>query len=226
MRAPGTSQRAYLFGQAPGVVEGEERLPWRGPRRPDAPPLARARGGRVLRDLLLRLGHALLPGSRAVGPRRPDADAARAGALLLLAGLGARAAATAPDRHGRRAGAAAAARAPVAHAVRRRALSSCRERPSSRSPTRPARAAGSTTPRTAGGWPGRPPSSARSSRASRGSDSVATFKGMSAVPYRRTFARLLSFLRPYKRGLVRLDRARGRLAGGADRAHLGDGPRT
>jgi len=25
---------------------------------------------------------------------------------------------------------------------------------------------------------------------------------MSAVPYRRTFARLLSFLRPYKRGLV------------------------
>jgi len=30
VRAPGTSQRAYLFGQAPGVVEGEERLPWRG----------------------------------------------------------------------------------------------------------------------------------------------------------------------------------------------------
>src|SRR5262249_62331619 len=26
--------------------------------------------------------------------------------------------------------------------------------------------------------------------------------GVSAVPYRRTFARLLSFLRPYKRGLV------------------------
>ena len=25
---------------------------------------------------------------------------------------------------------------------------------------------------------------------------------MSAVPYRRTFARLLGFLRPYKRGLV------------------------
>jgi uracil-DNA glycosylase len=23
-------QRAYLFGQAPGIVEGEERLPWRG----------------------------------------------------------------------------------------------------------------------------------------------------------------------------------------------------
>jgi uracil-DNA glycosylase len=30
VRVPGTHQRAYLFGQAPGVVEGEERLPWRG----------------------------------------------------------------------------------------------------------------------------------------------------------------------------------------------------
>ena len=28
--APGENQRAYLFGQAPGVVEGEERRPWRG----------------------------------------------------------------------------------------------------------------------------------------------------------------------------------------------------
>jgi uracil-DNA glycosylase len=28
--APGAGQRAYLFGQAPGIVEGEERLPWRG----------------------------------------------------------------------------------------------------------------------------------------------------------------------------------------------------
>jgi len=28
--APYSGQRAYLFGQAPGVVEGEERLPWRG----------------------------------------------------------------------------------------------------------------------------------------------------------------------------------------------------
>jgi uracil-DNA glycosylase len=33
-------QRAYLFGQAPGVVEGEERLPWRG------------RAGRTLRRWL------------------------------------------------------------------------------------------------------------------------------------------------------------------------------
>ena len=28
--APGERQRAYLFGQAPGIVEGEERRPWRG----------------------------------------------------------------------------------------------------------------------------------------------------------------------------------------------------
>jgi uracil-DNA glycosylase len=28
--APGEGQRAYLFGQAPGAVEGEERRPWRG----------------------------------------------------------------------------------------------------------------------------------------------------------------------------------------------------
>jgi len=27
---PYTGQRAYVFGQAPGVQEGEERLPWRG----------------------------------------------------------------------------------------------------------------------------------------------------------------------------------------------------
>ena len=30
VRAPFHDQRAYLFGQAPGIVEGEERLPWRG----------------------------------------------------------------------------------------------------------------------------------------------------------------------------------------------------
>jgi uracil-DNA glycosylase len=28
--APGDAQRAYLYGQAPGVVEGAERRPWRG----------------------------------------------------------------------------------------------------------------------------------------------------------------------------------------------------
>jgi uracil-DNA glycosylase len=40
VRAPGAGQRAYLFGQAPGVIEGEERLPWRG------------RAGRTLRRWL------------------------------------------------------------------------------------------------------------------------------------------------------------------------------
>jgi uracil-DNA glycosylase family 4 len=30
VRAPYHGQKAYLFGQAPGIVEGEERLPWRG----------------------------------------------------------------------------------------------------------------------------------------------------------------------------------------------------
>jgi uracil-DNA glycosylase len=40
VRAPGAGQPAYMFGQAPGVVEGEERLPWRG------------RAGRTLRRWL------------------------------------------------------------------------------------------------------------------------------------------------------------------------------
>ena len=30
VRAPFARQRAYMYGQAPGIVEGEERLPWRG----------------------------------------------------------------------------------------------------------------------------------------------------------------------------------------------------
>jgi len=30
VRAPLHDQRAYMYGQAPGIVEGEERLPWRG----------------------------------------------------------------------------------------------------------------------------------------------------------------------------------------------------
>jgi len=38
--APGAGQRAYMFGQAPGVVEGVERRPWRG------------RAGRTLRRWL------------------------------------------------------------------------------------------------------------------------------------------------------------------------------
>jgi uracil-DNA glycosylase len=30
VRAPGSRPRAYMFGQAPGPIEGKERLPWRG----------------------------------------------------------------------------------------------------------------------------------------------------------------------------------------------------
>src|SRR5579862_7945080 len=30
VHAPLAGQRAYMYGQAPGIVEGEERLPWRG----------------------------------------------------------------------------------------------------------------------------------------------------------------------------------------------------
>jgi uracil-DNA glycosylase len=30
VRAPFSGQRAYMYGQAPGIVEGVERLPWRG----------------------------------------------------------------------------------------------------------------------------------------------------------------------------------------------------
>src|SRR5207244_10059796 len=56
------------------------------------------RGG-VLRHLLLRLGHALLPRALAGRPRRPDADAARAGAVRLLARVGAAAASARADRY-------------------------------------------------------------------------------------------------------------------------------
>jgi uracil-DNA glycosylase len=40
VRAPFAHQRAYMYGQAPGIVEGQERLPWRG------------RAGRTLRRWL------------------------------------------------------------------------------------------------------------------------------------------------------------------------------
>ncbi len=78
-------QRAYILGQAPGIVEGEERRPWRG------------RAGQTLRRWLELDEDAFYdtfycasvtrcyPGRAAVRPRRPHADAARAGALRLLA---------------------------------------------------------------------------------------------------------------------------------------------
>ena len=75
MRAPYHGQRALLYGQAPGIVEGEERLPWRG------------RAGQTLRRWLQLPGDELYatfycasvtrcyPGRPASGSRRPDADA-------------------------------------------------------------------------------------------------------------------------------------------------------
>ena len=47
VRAPFKGQRAYLYGQAPGIVEGEERLPWRG------------RAGQTLRRWLVLEGEEL-----------------------------------------------------------------------------------------------------------------------------------------------------------------------
>src|SRR5205823_11539639 len=72
------------------------------PRRAYAAPLARARRGGVLRDFLLRLGHALLPRQGTERPRRPDADAARAAALRVLARVGAASGPAAAGRPGRR----------------------------------------------------------------------------------------------------------------------------
>ncbi len=142
---PAIRQRAYMFGQAPGVVEGEERLPWRG------------RAGRTLRSWL-------------------ELEEDEFYAIFYCASVTRCYPGRAPSGRGDR-----------TPTPREQELCSFWR---------------DWVPRTAGAWPGRPPSSARSSRASRGSDPVATFKGVSAVPYRRTLARLLSFLRPYKRGLV------------------------
>ena len=97
-------QRAYILGQAPGIVEGEERRPWRGRAGQTLRRWLRHRRGRVLRDVLLRVGDALLPGTRGGRRRRPDADGARAGALRVLARMGARARSAGADRPGRRPG--------------------------------------------------------------------------------------------------------------------------
>ena len=67
-----------------------------------AAPLARARRGRLLRGVLLRGRDALLSRARRVRPRRPDADAAGAGAVRVLARVGAPDRAAAADRDRRR----------------------------------------------------------------------------------------------------------------------------
>src|SRR5207253_2096704 len=92
------------------------------PRGQDSAPLARARGGRVLRSVLLRLGHTLLSGKGPFGTRRPDADGARAGALLLLARVGAPADPAETDCPRRRPGGATAAQPETRERVRRASL--------------------------------------------------------------------------------------------------------
>src|SRR5580765_1582580 len=91
------------------------------PSRPDIAPLARPRRGRVLRDVLLRFGHSLLSGSRIGARRRQDARGARAGAVLVLARVGAPVATAAADRPGGRARDPAAPR-PSEPGRRRRAV--------------------------------------------------------------------------------------------------------
>src|SRR5262249_57197370 len=103
------ASRAGAGGRPAGISvrPGARRRRGRGaaavarPRRPDAAPLGGARRGRLLRNLLLRLGHTVLSPPARLGPRRPDTDAPRTQALLVLAGMGARAAAATPA-HSRR----------------------------------------------------------------------------------------------------------------------------
>src|SRR2546423_10106917 len=54
--APGEGQRAYLFGQAPGVVEGAERRPWRGRPRPAPRPRPPPGEGEVYHPVLCPAG--------------------------------------------------------------------------------------------------------------------------------------------------------------------------
>src|SRR5205085_11157245 len=119
----------------------------------DPAPLARARRRLLLQPLLLGVGHALLSRARAVGARRPHADAARAGAVRVLARLGARAPAPEADRDRGRARVAPPARASEAHRVHRCAL-------------RAGGSAGDSTAASVGGEqlaePGSEPSTARS----------------------------------------------------------------
>ena len=133
--APGAGQRAYLFGQAPGVVEGEERPSLAGPRGEDAAAVARPRRGGVLRHVLLRVGDPLLSRPGGVGPRRPDADARGAAPLRALARRRAAPAEARPRRHGRRARGAAHARRAQRRRERRRPLPARRRRRDPASPS-------------------------------------------------------------------------------------------
>src|SRR6185436_20733049 len=58
----------------PGSRRGGDRSAVAGPGGTDAPPLARARGERLLRALLLRLCHTVLPRAEPGRARRPSSD--------------------------------------------------------------------------------------------------------------------------------------------------------
>ena len=79
-RGPRRPARVPLRARA-GTRRGGDRAPLAGSRRTDAPTLARARRGGVLRALLLRVGHPVLSRPEHERPRRPQGDQGRGGAL-------------------------------------------------------------------------------------------------------------------------------------------------
>ena len=137
-------RRAYLYGQAPGIVEGAEGAPWRG------------RAGQTLRrwleldeeafyaDVLLRLRDPVLPGR--VGGRgdRTPTPAEQRLCSSWRSGGAAAAPPHARDHGGRPRGPCHRRRSDARPTASARATSST-TRSRSRCPTRPARAAGSTT---------------------------------------------------------------------------------
>ena len=219
--APLAGQRAYLFGQAPGIQEGVERRPWRGRAGQTLRRWLELDEDDVLRDLLLRFGDALLPGPRRPGAAiaRPTPEEQRLCAFWRereLAILRPRA-----DRHGRRLAARrllGLTSVTEASATRYELDDGTPSR--SRCRTRPARAAGSTCPRTARGVDAR--GRARPRRARRLDRCVAWSDDAEAPALPPTFLRLLGFLRPYQAVARPLDRARVALARRVARVPVAD----
>ncbi len=89
-RRPAIHRPARVHVRAGAGLRGRRRTaPVAGPGRKDAPPLARDDRRGVLRDVLLRVRHALRPRAGGLRTRRPRADATRAGALRVLGRPGA-----------------------------------------------------------------------------------------------------------------------------------------
>ena len=227
VRAPFAGQRAYMFGQAPGVVEGEERLPWRG------------RAGRTLRRWLeldedafyatfycasvTRCYPGRAPsgrGDRTPTPREQELcelwrdwelELLRPRLIVTVGGLALRRLLGLTRAHG----------------VHRRALRAATASPSSLSRTRRARAAGRTIRRTAQRARAYGARARRRSSPARRSDARAeSGRGRLTLPSERCpvpcdLLPAARVPRPYRHGAPRLDRPRRRLAGGADRARLG-----